>query len=348
MPVRSRMCAATLVGVGVLIKSPRGVVPYEVWRLFIAHTNKRVCVVPSVRRVSLVTQTNRAFASCAVCVWQVVDGQPLIVVAVGSCVPRCSVLSPTLPLARILRAAVWPPGLLSCSLCSIAGLVACEWASAVVCCTPSKASASKRQNHPCRLLDASLQLVTSRSHSAPSPRGAPRAPRTLGAVAGVRGQNGRRVPPPGPQVCRYAAPQHTCVALTGIPAVECSGLGSCVRFPQQCTSSDPMCTASCQCGSTAAGSACSVAREDLPDRAEVRGKLIATMAQSIDTSKWQVVLGLRGMSLLGCWIRCAWQPCMAAMATIRRRRRHDIGNHGVLGMAKLVRRECHCVDTYAG
>ena len=44
VPVRSRMCAATLVGVGVLIKSPRGVVPYEVWRLFIAHTNKRACV----------------------------------------------------------------------------------------------------------------------------------------------------------------------------------------------------------------------------------------------------------------------------------------------------------------
>ena len=81
--------------------------------------------------------------------------------------------------------------------------------------------------------------------------------------------------------------------LTGIPTVECSGLGSCVRFPPQCTSSDPMCTASCQCGNTAAGSACSVAREDLPDRAEVRGKLIAAMAQTagrIDTSSTNGVL----------------------------------------------------------
>ena len=78
-------------------------------------------------------------------------------------------------------------------------------------------------------------------------------------------------------------------AATGVPTVECSGLGTCVRLPVGCTSSDPLCTASCAChaNSSATGSACDVPVGAAPAHADVRSSLVAALVDvvpRVDTS----------------------------------------------------------------
>jgi len=111
------------------------------------------------------------------------------------------------------------------------------------------------------------------SHPAPTPTGAP----CHGDASQARECNTQ--PCPGtPARCPGSSGRTD--AATGLPVVECSGFGRCVRRPVGCSASDPACSAWCLCDADSGrtGAACDVdaVRDDDTVHAEARASLLSS------------------------------------------------------------------------
>lgn len=86
---------------------------------------------------------------------------------------------------------------------------------------------------------------------------------------------------PGPiQACPGSS--HEVDAATGERASQCSGHGTCARFPDACVSSDPVCLGLCMCGEGWAGVACELDVATLSARQTARSQLVTALQASLE------------------------------------------------------------------